>query len=65
MKATYIIVKDQTKRHPTKTTYNRHDIAWHEFNKLIEEGYYPVCYIKTGLFRRAKKINWDRVTYNR
>ena len=70
MKATYIIIKDSTKKHSETMTFKHGtsavncENALNYFNTLVAQGYYPVCYRKAGLFGR-KRTNWDTLSWNR
>lgn len=68
-KTTYIIIKDNTRRNPEKTTTTNVELAHLYFNNMVDDGFYPVAYAKTpkffGLFHKTRRLNWDKLAgYN-
>lgn len=55
--ATYIVIKDNTKKHPEKMVFKHGaENAYNYFYALVEQGLHPVCYRKNGMFGRVKEV---------
>ena len=62
MKATYIIIKDITRKSTEVRTFKIRRNALDCFNAWNDEqGVYPKAFVKEGFFSKKRKLNWDEL----